>query len=282
MTSRKLAVLSWCAWPLIASALLSAQAASARAAAEYVIGPQDVLAINCYDQTDLSGKFTVEADGTFTYPLIGRFTAAGLTLRRAEAGLKTRLKDEGYFKNPQITVSVDQYRSQRVFVVGEVRTPGMYSLAGTIDLVEAMARSGSMLPTASGEAVIVHGGEHVTGPTMPTRLDTPDVDRVNLRDLEKGVFTENRQLRDGDTVFVPRAETIYVFGEVRTPGAYALQQRRITVLQALSLAGGVTERGALNRIDTIRVVNGDAKQLRVKLSDLVQAGDTLVVRERFF
>ena len=77
------------------------------AAREYVIGPQDVLAINCYDQADLSGKFTVEADGTFTYPFIGRVKAGSLTLRQLEANLKARLKDEGYFRNPQITVSID-------------------------------------------------------------------------------------------------------------------------------------------------------------------------------
>src|SRR2546427_7418035 len=88
---------------------------------DYVVGPQDVLTITSYDQADLSGKFTIETDGTFTYPLIGRFNAGGLTLRRVEDDLKGRLRDDGYFKNPQITVSVETYRSQKIFVVGEVR-----------------------------------------------------------------------------------------------------------------------------------------------------------------
>src|SRR5580704_12142233 len=79
---------------------------------DYVVGPQDVLTITSYDQADLSGKFTIEADGTFTYPLIGRFKAGGLTLRHVEDGLKKRLKDEGYFKNPQVTVSIETYKSQ--------------------------------------------------------------------------------------------------------------------------------------------------------------------------
>src|SRR5258706_1824483 len=74
---------------------------------DYVVGPQDVLTITSYDQTDLSGKFTIEADGTFTFPLIGRFTAGGSTLRQVEHGLKARLMDEGYFRNPQITVAVE-------------------------------------------------------------------------------------------------------------------------------------------------------------------------------
>src|SRR4249919_174842 len=78
---------------------------------DYVVGPQDVLTITSYDQADLSGKFTIEADGTFTFPLIGRFKAGGLTLRQVEDGLKKRLKDEGYFRNPQVTVAVETYKS---------------------------------------------------------------------------------------------------------------------------------------------------------------------------
>ena len=79
---------------------------------DYVVGPQDVLTITSYDQADLSGKFTLEADGSFTYPLIGRVKAGGLTLRALEDALKKRLKDEGFFRNPQITVSVETYKSQ--------------------------------------------------------------------------------------------------------------------------------------------------------------------------
>src|SRR5438445_3490320 len=80
-------------------------------ATDYVVGPQDVLLITSYDQADLSGKFTVEADGTFTYPLIGRVKVGGMTLRAVETRLKKQLTDEGYFRNPQITVSIEQYKS---------------------------------------------------------------------------------------------------------------------------------------------------------------------------
>src|SRR3954462_2914975 len=95
---------------------------------DYVVGPQDVLTITSYDQADLSGKFTLEADGTFTYPMIGRVKAGGLTLRALEAAIKKRLVDQGFFRNPEITVSVETYKSQKVFVVGEVRSPGPYPL----------------------------------------------------------------------------------------------------------------------------------------------------------
>ncbi len=260
-----------------------AQGADAPSAAvgSYVVGPQDVLTITSYDQADLSGRFTVEADGTFTYPLIGRFRAGGLTLRQVEESLKQRLINEGFFKRPQVTVSVETYKSQKVFIIGEVRNPGTYPLSGNMNLVEGIARAGSTLPSASGEAVIVHAGENATGPTLPSG-DVKDVVRVNLRQLENGELSQNAALRDGDTVFVPRAQSVYVFGQVKNPGAYNLQQQNTTVLQALALAGGVTDRGTTNRINVVRIVNGAKKEFRVKLTDIVQPGDTIVVSERFF
>src|SRR5436190_8065569 len=268
-------------------ATLAAQSPSAPSASpvtDYILGPQDVLTITSYDQADLSGKFAVEADGTFTYPLIGRFKAGGLTLRATEEGLKKRLKDDGYFNNPQITVAVEQYRSQKVFVVGEVRSPGTYAITGDMKLIEALARAGSTLPTASGEVVIVHptGGQAASGPVLPPADgDSDSVVRVDLQELQKGVISNNAALRDGDTIFVPRAESIYVFGQVKNPGAYALQQRTTTVLQALSLAGGVTDRGSTSRIRIVRIVDGQKKELRVTLGDVIKAGDTIIVSERF-
>src|SRR5579862_8269601 len=141
---------------LSASVRSLAQSSVDASVTDYRVGPQDVLTITSYDQADLSGRFTVEADGTFTFPLIGRVKAGGLTLRGVEAELKKRLKDEGYFRNPQITVSVDQFKSQKIFIVGEVRAPGPYLLSGNISLIEALARAGSTLPSAGGEALIIH------------------------------------------------------------------------------------------------------------------------------
>jgi len=250
---------------------------------DYVIGANDVLTITSYDQADLSGKFSVEADGTFTYPMVGRVKAGGLTLRQVEAQVKKQLKDGGFFNNPQITVAIEQYKSQKVFIIGEVRTPGTYTLSGDMSLIEALARAGSTMPSASGEAVIVHpSSKNVSGPVLPNQDDAANVVRVNLRDLENGIFSQNAVLHDGDTIIVSRAESVYVFGQVKSPGAYPLQQKNTTVLQALSLAGGVNDRGSTARIDIVRIVKGEKKQIRVKLGDPVLPGDTIIVHERFF
>jgi len=269
---------------LVAAALGTTLAAQSAPVNDYIVGPQDVLTITSYDQADLSGKFAVEADGTFTYPLIGRFKAGGLTLRATEEQLKARLKSEGYFNNPQITVAVEQYRSQKVFVVGEVRTPGTYAITGDMRLIEALARAGSTLPTASGEVVIVHptSDQPVNAPVLPPADgDSDSVVHVDLQELQKGILSNNAALRDGDTIFVPRAESIYVFGQVKNPGAYALQQRATTVLQALSLAGGVTDRGSTSRIRIVRIVEGQKKEIKATLGDIIKAGDTIIVSERF-
>ena len=261
---------------LVLSASLSAQSAG-----DYVIGPQDVLTIQVYDQADLGGKYTVETDGTFSFPLIGRVKAGGMTLRSFEGELKTKLAD-GYFKNPQVTVGVETYRSQRVFVMGEVRSPGPVPLTGGMTLIEALARAGSTMPTASGELAIVRAKQGASGPVIPGQREDVDVVRASIRELEGGAMSQNVQLHDGDTIFVPRAESIYVFGQVKTPGAYALVQRDTTVLQALSLAGGVTENGAMNRVKIVRLVDGEKKEIKVKLTDLVRAGDTLIIPEKYF
>jgi polysaccharide export outer membrane protein len=251
--------------------------------ADYVIGPQDVLTITLYDQMDLSGKYVVDSEGMFTFPLVGRVKAGGLTLQGLEGALRTRLKD-GYFKDPQLSVIVEQYRSQRVFVMGEVRTPGPYPLTGDMTVMEAMALAGSVTQGASSEAVIVRlpSGNTADGPAQPDQAEA-EVLRVDLAQLEAGALSQNIRLQDGDTIFVKRAEgeVFYVAGQVRSPGSFQTR-RGLTVLQALSLAGGLTERGSDARVRTIRFVNGKKVEVRVKLDDLVQPGDTIVVPERFF
>jgi polysaccharide export outer membrane protein len=268
-------------WLLVSVALTGASYAQVAQPSNYVIGPQDILSITVFNEEDLRGKFPVDSDGSFTFPYIGRVQAGGLTLRQLEAELRKRLA-QGYFKEPQLSVSVESYRSQKVHIVGEVRNPATYTLTGDMSLIEAIARAGSTLPTASGEALIVRArtGASTEKPIMPTGEDA-DVTTVDLKVLQSGALSQNMPLKDGDTIFVPRAETVYVFGQVRTPGAYAIQ-RSTTVLQALSLAGGVNERGAANRIRIVRLEKGKQVEIRVKLDYIVRPGDTIIVPERFF
>ena len=236
--------------------------------ANYLVGPQDVLIITSYDQPDLTGTFTVETDGSFTYPLIGRVRIGGMTLRAVEDLLRKALVAGGFFNAPEVTVAVEQYRSQRVYIVGEVRLPGAYALSGDMRLVEALALAGSTTAMASSEVVILH--------------DSSESVRVDLYELEHGDLSQNVRLVNGDTVFVQRAESVYVFGQVRNPGAYPFRQKNTTVLQALSLAGGVTDRGSTTRIQIVRIIDGKKQEIAAALDHLVQPRDTIIVPESFF
>jgi polysaccharide export outer membrane protein len=253
----------------------------AQSAGDYVIGAQDVLTVSVFDQPDLGGKYAVELDGSFSFPLIGRVKAGGLTIRNLETELKNKLAD-GFFKNPQLTVAIEQYRSQRVFVTGEVRNPGAYPLTGDMTLIEALAKAGSTAQSASDEVLVVRGGKEAQEAVSLDATAGRENIRVNLKDLQSGAASaRNIDLRDGDTIYVARAEQVYVFGQVRTPGSYPIKTDT-TVLQALSLAGGVLPTGAMNRTRIIRMVNGEKKEFRVELTEIVKPGDTLVVPERFF
>lgn len=249
----------------------------------YTIRAQDVLTITVWDQPELTNaKFTVDPDGTLMFPMIGRVKVAGLTTPQAATELSRRLAD-GYLRNPQVTVKLDQYRSAHVFVFGAVTAPGTYQLSDGMTIVEVLARAG--YGTAS-EAVIVRT-KGATGPVLPGENAASEVIDVNLRDLEKdvtaGKLSRNVPLMDNDTIYVSRTDSnrVFVIGEVRTPGAYSVPQGT-TVLEVIQLAGGLTEHASERRIQLLRVVDGKRRAIKAKMTDVVNPGDTVVVPERFF
>jgi polysaccharide export outer membrane protein len=148
-------------------------------------------------------------------------------------------------------------------------------------LNEVLAKAGSTTDTAGDEVMLIRGHGR-TSATLPDAGAADDVIRVSLKDLQGGpAAARNTALNDGDTVYVPRAQVVYVFGQVKNPGSYPVQSDT-TVLQVLSLAGGVLPTGAMNRLQVVRVVGGAKKELKVKLTEGVNPGDTIIVPERFF
>ena len=267
---------------LLIMAALQVAPAAAGDSRLYIVGPNDVLAVTVFNQTQLSGKFAVESDGTLAFPLLGRIAAGGLSVRAVEDKLRQGLA-AGFLADPQVSVTVDQYRSQQIFVMGEVRQPGSLQFTGSMTLIEALARAGSTTERAGTEAVIVRsaGGAGGAGSSGNSNAPSGDTIRVNLQNLQNGVLSQNVALRAGDTISVPRAETVFVTGQVKTPGEYVIR-RLTTVRQALALAGGVSDRGSTRRIKIMRMVDGKEVELAVDLRATVQPGDTIVVYDRFF
>lgn len=249
----------------------------------YVVGPNDVLAVTVFNQPQLSGSFAVEADGTLAFPLIGRVTVGGLSVRAVEEEMKRKLA-AGYLRDPQVSVMVGQFRSQQVFVMGEVRQPGALPLTGSMTLIEALARVGSTTERAAPEAFIIRPRGGTKQQAAASQIEgNPDTEliRVNLESLQTGTLSQNVGLRAGDTILVPRAKTVFVSGHVVKAGEYVVRSG-MTVRQVLALAGGVTDRGSTKRIRVIRDVDGKETTLDVDLQAIVQPGDTIVVRERFW
>lgn len=272
---------------LVTIALGSGQPAPAPpappAATDYTVGPDDVLSVAVFNEPDLTGRFTVDSDGAITFPLLGRVAVEGLTLRAIEEKL-TRLLAEGYLVNPQVAVTVEQYRSQRVFVTGEVRSPGAYSLKGNMTLLEVLAQAGGTTADAGSEVQIIRPktrpGE--TGPLSPGQPGDPNQEtvRIRMQDVLSG-NVRGLVIRDGDTVYVPKAERFYVTGYVRTPGSF-IWEPGVTVQQAIAMAGGVTERGSLRRVRIFRIIDGKRTEVRPKLTDPVQPNDTIEIPQRLF
>lgn len=256
--------------------------ASPPLATDYIVGHQDVLNVTVFEEPSLSGRFTVDADGSFNYPYIGRVKAAGLNVRQIEEQLRKRLAD-GYLRKPELTVEVAQYRSQNVFIMGEVRSPGRYSLEGNMSLIEALALAGGTTATAGSEVLVIHPKAQPEGAIRAVLPDQPgdaEVTRINTRDLQTGRLAQVN-IRDGDTIYVTKAENFFVTGQVRTTGAYTWDPG-ITVLQAISLAGGLTDRGTYRGLKIRRAVGGKMVEVDAKTTDLVQPGDTIVVGRRLF
>lgn len=263
--------------------VLPQAAPSTQASLSYIIGPSDVLGIKVFDEASLSGPYNVDSDGSITFPLVGRVEVMGKTVREVEA-LLTKLLTGDYFRRPQVSVEIAQYRSRSIFVLGEVRAPGKYSIEGQVTLLEVIAKAGSLTPTA-GPVIIVQrykeGVPTVLAPALPGDERAAEIMRINMSDLQEGRITANLLLQDGDTLFIPSADKFYVTGFVRNPGAFVLVPN-MTVRQALAVAGGLTERGSDRGMKIIRRVGNKEVEVSAKMSDLVKANDTLRVRQRLF
>lgn len=288
---------------LLIAALAAATPPSA--AQDYEIGPDDVLHIVVQGQADLTGDFRVDAEGSISFPILGKIKAAAHTPLELERKLTTLLAD-GYLRRPLVTVSVTRYASQRIYVTGEVQKPGPYGLKSDRSLLALLADVGALGPNAGHEVIVIRpisdiaagpiipsaapaGGDNATGRSeggtvvagQPLEVPGADVFRISLQELQAGNPERNVLLQAGDTVFFPRAAQIYVTGSVARPGPYKYQEG-MTLLQALTIAGGVTERGAAGRTKIVRIVEGKKKETKAKPTDPVLPEDLIVVPERFF
>ena len=245
------------------------------------IAPRDVLKIAVERVETWSRPYIVDADGTIDFPQLGRVLAAGKTARELETDLVTQLKTKEILVNPRITIVLEQIANKKVTIAGPgVNQPATFAFAGELRIVEALLRAGSTRPDAASEALVIRAAKPGTG----TADDPVQVIRVNLRALQGAdVSAHNIVIEDGDQVFVAKAEQVFISGYVRSPGAYSIEPG-MTVAKVLTLAGGVVELGAANRI-TIKRTGADGKPVTIEVRDkavsmTVQPGDLIDVPKR--
>lgn len=161
---------------------------------EYVIGPEDILAINVWREDEISRTVPVRPDGKISLPLIGDLQASGLTPAALEAKVKEELEE--YISNPEVTVIVQQIHSRKFNVVGKVLRPGSYPLNGSVSVLDAIALAGGFQEFANVKKIFVlrrlQGGEEQV--LLP----------FNYKDVIRGKkLHQNIEIRPRDTIIVP-------------------------------------------------------------------------------
>lgn len=215
-------------------------------AQEYRIGPGDLLAVTVWGHSDLSGEFPVDTDGYLPFPLVGRVKADGLTVGELAARLRDLLGRD-YLVDPQVMVSVNEFRSKKVRVVGEAERPGVYYLTGQSTLLEILSQAGGFSKEASKQVILYRQRRgSAAGPSRGRMILHLDLER-----LQAGDSTENVRLEDGDTIHIPRGQKFFVLGQVKSAGTFPLD-KETTMFEAITLAGGLTDEAAPSGLKVIR------------------------------
>ena len=243
---------------------------------EYTLGPGDIVRITVYNSPDLTTEAEVSQSGTIGFPLIGEVKVGGLTRAQAEREIAARLRKGGFVSKAHVNMMVTQYRSQQVSVIGEVNKPGKYPINQVATLTDAIAMAGGITPKGSYMVTVIRKEEG--GKTAQYAINFKNL----LDGADGGAQSRNIRISPEDVIYVAPAPVFYIYGEVRSPGAYPLQPD-MTVRQALSLGGGLTPRGSERGIQVDRKGSrGEVITQSARLTDRVRPDDVLQVPEGWF
>jgi polysaccharide export outer membrane protein len=250
----------------------------------YKAGIDDIIHIEVYDNPDLSGDFTILPDGTISYPLLGQVRVEGYNINE----IKNKIKDllaKDYLYNPIVSVTIKDYKSKVVYVLGSVGKPGTYFLDRPTRLFDLLTRA---------DGISVNLGKSLSNQKIhilrkriecdsngleSTKIKTIYVDLYKL--LIESEENANISLVNGDVVFVPKIQSIHVIGEVKSAGSFPYEEG-MTVLKAISLAGGPTKIASTGNAVIKRIEDNKEIKIKVKMSDLVKPDDIIEVPVSFW
>jgi polysaccharide export outer membrane protein len=252
----------------------AAPAAAAPKPAEPVLGAGDVVRITVYQNPDLTvDNGRISESGQINFPLIGSVGLGGLTVSAGEQKIAKALRDGGFVLRPQVTIQIGTIRSSVVSVLGNVTRPGRYPIevVGT-KVSEMIAASGGVTPVG-GDVVTLAGMRN--GKAIKLDIDLPAI-------LQAGKSELDLPVENGDILFVDRAPSAYIYGEVQKPGQFRIE-RGMSLMQALAQAGGLTPKGTERGIKLHRRdANGSVTITEPRMNDPVQRDDVFYVKESLF
>ena len=234
-----------------------------------VLGPNDQITIRALDAEEISDKtYRVSSSGDLTLPMIGTLKAAGLTVGQLESEVASALQK--YIRHPKVAISVTEFHSQPVSVIGAVTTPGIVQLQGKKTLVEVLSMAGGLRNDSGQSVMITRQKEWGSLPLPGARTDATEqfsVAEVKLKDvLDARNPEQNIMIRPNDIISVPRAEIVYVLGAVKRAGRFVLNERdALSVLQAVSLAEGLERTAAPQKAKILRISPGATRRAEVLL-----------------
>lgn len=246
---------------VLALALLALALPATAQQASDKLGIGDAVRVTVFQQPDLTTEARVSDHGTISLPLVGEVKIDGATTTEAGNRIAEAYQKGKYLKAPQVTVALTAVRSRQVSVLGMVARPGRYVLEDAKPgISDVIAAAGGIAAGGNENVTVIRNGESQKVSSL-------------ARDFE---------LKPGDTLYVDRGPTFYIYGEVTRAGAYPVQPG-LTVMQAISLSGGITPRGSERRLKMRRPgPDGQVVETDAKLQDQVKADDVIFVREALF
>lgn len=232
--------------------------------AGYKIGPDDVIEVDLLGTPDFRTRARVKADGTMAFPFIGTLTVQGETPVTLKRVIENKLKSGGFYAQPIINVEIVSFASSYVIVLGDVVTAGLQPIDRAYRVSEVIARAGGIRDTGANYVIV-------------TRAGKADL-KLPFDKLARGDDADDPFVEAGDKVFVPKAETYYIYGQVTAPGVYPINEE-LTLRKVIARSGGLTPSGSEKRI---KLYHGARRQKRVDMEQVIQGGDVIVVGERFF
>jgi polysaccharide biosynthesis/export protein len=239
------------------------------------LGPGDQVRMDVFGRPEMGTTTYVSDDGSIRVPLAGAVKIGGMSPGEAAQKVEAALKTGQFLVDPQVTFTVLQTRSQRVSVMGQVRAPGLYPIESNTTVLDLLAQAGGT--TEKGADIIYVLRQDGSG-----TLQRYPVNLKGATDSKDSTPAVLQTLRGGDKILVPEAQQIYIAGEVHAPAVYRFESG-MTVLEAIALAGGITERGSASRVQIKRRgPNGNYIVISGKANEKVQPDDVITVKERLF